>query len=897
MTTFSVLPFDSADATLETAGGKGLNLARLTRAGFPVPRGFIVPTEVYRAFVDINHLADTITTATAGLAANELQLETASARIRDAFAAGKMSIETENTLRAAYAELHDAPVAVRSSATAEDLPDLSFAGQQDTYLNIIGIQALLEAVVSCWSSLWTARAIDYRQRNHIAHDQAALAVIVQEMVQSEVSGVLFTANPLTGLRSETVIDATLGLGEALVSGQVEPDHYVVATISGKIISKSIGQKKISTRSKSGGGVETIQQEAAAQQSLTDEQICQLAAIGHAIQKEYGSPQDIEWALAEGQLYVLQARAITSLFPVPQEMADPLKIWFSFGAVQGLVGPLTPLGQDVIRHVAASGATLFGVKARYDELDVFGLAGERIWIKVSDLMRHPLGYRVIMKLLPFIEPGSAQVLQVLASDSHLGAGKGRLKPGSLHRAAGFFVPRVLQTLVNLTRPAKARAAFDADIADYLAASQVAPAADRFGRLANAVAFIEQRVANALPFLLPRFMPLLAPSMISLGLLNELTGDRALTLEVTRSLPNNVTTEMDMALWETANAIRSDGEAAFREGDAPDLAARYLSGTLPAATQTALTRFLERYGMRGVGEIDLGQPRWREDPTPVIHTLQSYLRISPEAAPNAVFAKGQKAAEAAIEKIAATVRKQPGGWLKEKLARGAARRVRTLMGVRESPKFCIIRVMGIARLALVESGKEFAAAGMIEHPNDLAFLTLPELTDLAHQKPRDWKSLVTERRAVYERERRRRQVPRVLVSDGRAFYEGLGAASDNGETITGSPVSPGVVEGIVHVIFDPNTTQLTPGEIMVCPGTDPAWTPLFMTAGGLVTEVGGMMTHGSVVAREYGIPAVVGVHQATQRLKDGQHIRLDGTTGKIVILLDNTTKSDAATIDGR
>lgn len=881
MTPFSVIPFDSPDATLERAGGKGLNLARLTRAGFPVPRGFIVPTEAYRAFVDTNHLADTITTATTNLAADDTaQLEAASAHIRGAFAAGKMPLETENTIRTAYDELRNVPVAVRSSATAEDLPDLSFAGQQDTYLNIISIQALLEAVVSCWSSLWTARAIGYRQRNHIAHDQAALAVVVQEMVQSEVSGVLFTANPLTGLRSETVIDATLGLGEALVSGQVEPDHYVVETVSGRVVSKTLGQKIVATRSKSGGGVETIQQEAGAQQALSDEHIRQLTSLGHNVQKEYGFPQDIEWALADGKLYLLQARAITSLFPVPQEITDPLKIWFSFGAVQGLVGPLTPLGQDVIRHVVGGAASLFGLKARYDELDVFGLAGERIWIKISDLIRHPLGYRVMMRLLPFIEPGSAQVVQLLASDPRLGAGKGQLKPGNMHRAAGFFVPRVLEALVNLTRPAKARATFDAAIADYLTDSQIAPAADRFERLANLVTFLETRVTSALPFLLPKFIPLMGPGMLSLGLLNKLADNEALALEVTRGLPDNVTTEMDMALWETANAIRSD--ETFRAGDAPELASRYLSGTLPAATQTALTRFLERYGMRGVGEIDFGQPRWREDPTPVIHTLQSYLRIAPEAAPDVMFAKGQKAAEDAIEKIAVAVNKQHGGWLKEKLARGAARRVRTLLGARESPKFCIIRVMGIARLALLESGKEFTATRTIDQPNDLSFLTIPELSDLAHQKPRDWKALIAARRAVYERERRRRQVPRVLVSDGRVFYEGLGAVSDSGETITGSPVSPGVVEGIVHVVFEPNTTQLTPGEIMVCPGTDPAWTPLFMTAGGLITEVGGMMTHGSVVAREYGIPAVVGVHQATQRLKDGQRIRLDGTTGQIVVL---------------
>jgi pyruvate,water dikinase len=295
---------------------------------------------------------------------------------------------------------------------------------------------------------------------------------------------------------------------------------------------------------------------------------------------------------------------------------------------------------------------------------------------------------------------------------------------------------------------------------------------------------------------------------------------------------------------------------------------------------------------------------------MHTLQSYLQIDPQFAPDVQFAKGEQAAQDAIEQIAAKARKQPGGWFKERQVRGAAKRIRLLMGVRESPKFFAIRMMGIARKALLEVGQEFVEAGTIEQAQDLSFLKLGELDRLA-QKPEsnreareerkendkdlgdlgvlggskndfDWKALIAERRSTYERELRRRQVPRVLVSDGRAFYEGLGSETDTGDVITGSPVSPGSVEGIVHVVFDPRGTQLAPGEILVCPGTDPAWTPLFMAAGGLVMEVGGMMTHGSVVAREYGIPAVVGVHQATIRLKDGQKIRVDGSTGKIVIL---------------
>jgi pyruvate,water dikinase len=293
-------------------------------------------------------------------------------------------------------------------------------------------------------------------------------------------------------------------------------------------------------------------------------------------------------------------------------------------------------------------------------------------------------------------------------------------------------------------------------------------------------------------------------------------------------------------------------------------------------------MDKYGMRGVGEIDFGQPRWREEPTLIMHTLQSYLQIDADFAPDVLFARGEKAAQEAIEKIAAEVRKGHAGWIKEKLARAAARRVRLLMGARESPKFFAIRTMGIARKAMLAAGQEFVEAGTINRADDLVFLKFSELESLSRNDARDWKSLIAERRAIFERELRRRQVPRVLVSDGRAFYEGIGAETDTGDVITGSPVSPGVVEGIVHVVLDPRGTQLAPGEILVCPGTDPAWTPLFMAAGGLVTEVGGMMTHGSVVAREYGIPAVVGVHQATIRLKDGQRIKVDGTQGKIIVL---------------
>jgi len=926
----NVLPLASPFATLENAGGKGANLARLTRAGFPVPDGFLIPTDAYRQFVHDNGLNATITAALDGLDPTDpIALDIASAHIRAAFTARPLPETLAAEIQTSYEELNQKsksedriPVAVRSSATAEDLPDLSFAGQQDTYLNIVGGEALREAVIACWGSLWTARAIGYRARNGIPQTQVALAVVVQQMVQSEASGVLFTANPLTGHRGETAIDATLGLGEALVSGLVEPDHYLVAN-EGRILEKNLGAKATVITSRPGGGTDTDHPAAANIQAIPDDVILALTQLGQRVAAEYDFPQDIEWAWVSspplpagegpggrGEIFLLQSRPITSLFPLPQLSFDPLIIWFSFASVQGVMGPITPLGQDAIQHVIGGAGKMFGLKRKPEEVHIFEVGGERIWVKISDVIRNPMGNRVIHGFLGFIDPSAAQIVRSLEDNPHLGAGKGTVKLNTLLRVARFALPVLARFVRNMLRPEVGRAHFDEAIESYLATAHLPSNPDPYARLAQVTGFMRDRIANAFPFLLPQFIPLFGPSMAGLNVLSHLSGNPSLALEVTRGLPRNVTTEMDLSLWETAKAIRADTDAntLFQTTSPPDLARQYLDATLPPAAQTALGHFLDRYGMRGVGEIDFGQPRWRENPTPVIHTLQSYLQIASEAAPDVLFAKGEQAALDAVEQIATQVRQQPRGWVKEKIVRAFARRIRVLMGSRESPKFFAIRTMGIARRALLEIGQELVKAEMIDQPDDLVFLHLNELENLAksggsyteNTEGTDvtegnlrksvsvpsatsvYKTLITERRAVYMREERRKQIPRILVSDGRAFYEGVGAQTDSGNTITGSPVSPGVVEGIVHVVFDPRTTQLAPGEILVCPGTDPAWTPLFLSAGGLVMEVGGMMTHGSVVAREYGIPAVVGVHKATSRLESGQRIRVDGSTGQIVVL---------------
>ena len=886
-----ILPLDAQQANLETAGGKGANLARLVREGFPVPNGFIVTTSAYRAYVAANNLDRSILDAVEDLQADDpVALAAVSDAIRARFAAGTLPLDLADTLRQAYCRLGSPPMAVRSSATAEDLPEMSFAGQQDTFLNIVGDEALLQAVVNCWSSLWTARAIGYRARNGIPHEDLTLAVVIQEMVQSESSGVLFTANPLSGKRSEAVIEATLGLGEALVSGQVEPDQYIVEVPSGRILTRTLGAKALSIRGRPGGGTIIQSEQVATRPALPDDAIVELARMGQQLAELFGAPQDVEWAWAGGRLCLLQSRPVTSLFPVPAGMApEPLVVLLSFGTVQGFLGSMTPLGQGAIQAVLAGAGGLFGYQLTAETQNFVHEAAERLFVNITGVIRHHALRRVVHRAMPVLEPSVAQTLESLSDDPRLVPTEG-FSPGTLR----WFVPLVLPVLgrliLSLLRPDAERARFEREIEAQASEFEARMGAMR--SLAERVALMEETLHTAFRFLLPRFVPRFAAGMGPLAVLTKLEASLPSgghdALWMTRGMRHNVTTLMDLALWQVAQGIQADAAASdvFKRAKPETLAADYLADRLPESAQTAVDGFLDRYGMRGVGEIDLGRPRWRESPTPILRVLQSYLQIEDASqAPDAVFARGGVAAEAATQRLADRIQQTRGGWLRARLVRWAARRVRALAGLRESPKLWVVRMMGIVRNALLESGQRQVAAGVLAQADDLFFLRLGELRALAAGQERDWAALVRERRQAYAREGPRRQIPHLLLSDGQAFYKGVAVPEEEGVgVLAGSPVSPGIAEGVVHVVLDPHEARLAPGEILVCPGTDPAWTPLFLVAGGLVMEVGGLMTHGSVVAREYGIPAVVGVSQATTRLRTGQRVRLDGTAGQVTVLAD-------------
>src|SRR5579885_2231742 len=455
-----ILFFEEIDyALLPLVGGKGANLGELTGAGLPVPPGFCITTEVYQQIAEmaeLETLLDELTSKDGRARSGEI-----AATIRERLLRVPFPQELADSVRAAYLSLGKGsplPVAVRSSATAEDLPFASFAGQQDTYLNIVGEDALLDAVRHCWASLWTDRAVSYRVNNQIDPHNVSLSVIVQRMIDVEVSGVLFTANPLTGRRRQAVIDASLGLGEAVVSGATNPDHFVVNTNDGEIVERRLGDKRVVIQATPGGGTQRIEREGQDDHAcLTDEQVRELAQLGAKVEVHYRVPQDTEWAIdTSGKLWLTQARPITTLYPLPAnapQSDDVLRVYFSVNVVQGVYQPLTPMGLSFFRLVASTLAQLAGFPA---EPRFFVEAGMRLFFDITGALRNPIGRRFVSFALPFAEARSSASTQVVQSDPRLQVIPSRR--WSFIRRAIILVPRLhipRYVLQAILRPAATR----------------------------------------------------------------------------------------------------------------------------------------------------------------------------------------------------------------------------------------------------------------------------------------------------------------------------------------------------------------------------------------------------------------------------------------------------------
>jgi pyruvate,water dikinase len=832
---------DLGAADIELVGGKAANLGELVRAGFPVPTGFVLTTEAYRlaaraAGVDPLQPART---------AEQLRGVVVPAEVRDA-------------ALAAYATLGRGPVAVRSSATAEDLPLASFAGQQDSYLDVQGDEALLDAIRRCWASLWNERATAYRYAYGIDHNTVSLAVVVQRMVPAAAAGVIFTADPLTGRRRRASIDAIAGLGEKLVSGAVNPDHYVVDPATRQVVE---GRPS---------GAEAV---------LSTHELLTLAALGDAAELHFGVPQDIEFALdLQRSVWLVQSRPITTLFPLPADLPDPrvdLRVFFSANVFQGYFEPLTPMGTQFFQLVGTAVYRAFGAAVPDPEAGPRGLAeaAMRLFIDITPVMRDRLGRRIFESATKAGEARTSAVVARLGSDERLAlTNQPPMVTGLRIGAALTRVGVPLSALWIVVSPGRARTAYERQM-DAIARVDLPPDASAESRLDA----YERLVLEATPRLLPRLLGIMAPAIMALGVASWLLRGRAREDELqtlTRAAPHNPTTEMDLMLWSVSVKARRDPDAraALLERSPSELAAAYRASQLPVVLQHGLSRFLARYGFRAIGEIDIGTPRWSEDPTHILGALSNYVRLGDDAlAPDVQFARAQHEAEAMV----ATLLQRVSG-PRRVILRLVLRRLRQLIGSREAPKFHIMRLLATpSRELLRPVGAELVRAGRLERPQDVFFLTLAEARRAVAGD--DLRPVVAARRQVYQREQARNRVPRVLLSDGTDAEFALTAPGGDG--LVGSPASPGVVTGPARVILSPQGAQLEPGEILVAPSTDPGWTPLFLTAGGLVMEMGGMMSHGAVVAREYGIPAVVGVAGVTERLVTGQRVTVDGSTGTV------------------
>jgi pyruvate,water dikinase len=582
-------------------------------------------------------------------------------------------------------------------------------------------------------------------------------------------------------------------------------------------------------------------------------------------------------------------------------AEPLKVLFSFAAVQGIFDPITPIGRAAVLTIFAAGAGLFGEQVTVETQSVLYVAGERLWVNFTPILGNSIGRRIVPVVFAMVEPTVRQAVQQIWDDPRLQPVRPGIRFHALTRIARFLLPVAANIAMNLIAPSRRREKIIQNgerILRLMEARSGAIQGDRWEKLAQQADLLPNLATDNLPHTFVLFVSGVAAGMASWNLLNILAASpqknqapedqaavRDLVLQITRGMPYNPTTEMDLALWELARDLRQDpaSRQVIQASSTSELAAHYHSGELPEKTRQAVDTFLAKYGGRGLGEIDLGRTRWAEDPTHVFEMLSSFLQIEEDAqAPDVVFARGAASAHEAVDQLAGTVRKTRHGWMKARLVRFFASRARQLMGARESPKFFAVRLFWLIRRELLKTGREFVQARELDAPDDLFYLSLVELKAFAARQERDWRGLITSRRASYRRELLRKQIPRLLLSDGRAFYEGMSASGTAENVLNGSPVSPGSAQGRVRVVLDPREARLQPGEILVCPGTDPSWTPLFLTAGGLVMETGGMMTHGAVVAREYGIPAIVGVDRATQRLHTGELIRIDGSSGEIMVL---------------
>ncbi|CAF4976632.1 unnamed protein product [Rotaria sp. Silwood1] len=924
MITTDYIPFvvslEEKHATqLDIVGGKGANLAILFQRGFNVPNAFIITTNAFYYVLNNEQTKNALLMIDKVDVDNIKELENVSNTIKQTICNINLENDIIDLIINHYNKLCEKigniniHVAVRSSATAEDLPDNSFAGQQDTYLHVTR-NNLIDKIKECWASLFTARAISYRKKSNIDHKIVKLAVVIQEMISSDVSGVAFTANPITGLRNEVVIDSTYGLGEALVSGLVTPDHYEIIIDkyeNAQIRVKNIGEKSIHIIGKSDGGTETLTtvDNNKKIEALSDQYIIQLAKLAKQVEKSYNyQPQDLEWSFTNQKLYILQARPITTLFPIPKYAygQSGLRCMVSFGTIQGFLQPITPLGQSTLRTILCSILRTVGVNRSTSIEDdissnplrhhIIKSASNRLWVDITGVLTSPL---VTFFGMSMIDTGMGKIVDYIIRSKLFPVKSIFSSLKTYLFLLFFFIPLFLKSIRNLIFPRYAKILFMNALEKYH------EFIDQGFEDQNNQSFTDcvnhfQNVISALPPTLAKYVvPSLVPSVISLRILGKLAKNPVDALALTRAVESNPTTEMNLMLWKLTVLIKNNETTLklFENETTYNLANMYKNKSFDKDIQYKMDEFFDNYGCRGIGEIDIGCKRWSDEPQIVIEQIKNYLKIhNPDKAVDKIHDQSKQSAYEALSRIENELR---WPFFQRPLVNFLFSRLKILFSLRECPKFYgIIQTYGKCRQELLRKANLAVNENFISHADDIYFLFISELKSLAYDTDhkqydkRDyWKNLILERRLEYTKQMSYKRIPLILLSDGTTYYDATTIPDENNQNIelmegeyVGSPVSPGVYEGKVRIVDDPMNSQLEPGEILVCTATDPAWTSLFPIVGALVLEMGGMLQHGAIVSREYGLPAVVGVANAKNIFHNGQHIQVNGSTGRIKILSD-------------
>ncbi|NOJ91403.1 phosphoenolpyruvate synthase [Corallococcus coralloides] len=859
-----VLGLQEIDQTqVALVGGKGAHLGELSRIdGIRVPAGFCVTTDAFqRLMAEAPSLEAQLQQLSRLKLDDREQLRALSAELRQTLEGTAIPDDVAAAITLALARLGGhAAYAVRSSATAEDLPTASFAGQQDTYLNVVGPAAILQHVSRCWASLFTERAVIYRLRNGFDHRKVRMAVVVQQMVFPQAAGILFTADPITSHRKVASVEASFGLGEALVSGLVNADSYKVR--DGAVISKAIGTKQRTIHALPAGGTQeqAIEPERQQQPALTDAQVVRLEQLGRRIEAHFGRPQDIEWCLVDDAFFFVQSRPITTLFPIPEASDPENHVYVSVGHQQMMTDAMKPLG-----------LSLFQLTALRPMLE----AGGRLFVDITQLLASPAGRAVLVDGLGKSDPLIRDALRILMGRGDFirplpDASPGRPPAGGAP-APIETNPAIVDELIGHNQ---------ASIAALKRDIQTKSGPALFDFILTDLQELKRLLFE------PRSHQVIMAGMEASWWLNEKLqawlGEKNAADTLTQSVPNNVTSEMGLALLEVADVIRPHPEVVAFLRQVEDDAFLDQLDTLSGGREArdAIRAYLDKYGMRCVGEIDITKPRWSERPSTLVPILLGNIQNFEPGAGARRFEQGRQEAWKKEQELLARLRALPEGEAKAEETKRMIDRVRTFMGYREYPKYGIVSRYLVYKQALLEEAARLVRAHVLREKEDIFFLTLQELHDVVRTNQVD-ELLIRQRKDAF-RAYQSLTPPRVLTSEGEVIAGAYRRDDLPDGALVGLAVSAGTIEGRARVILDMAEARLEAGDILVTAFTDPSWTPLFVSIKGLVTEVGGLMTHGAVIAREYGLPAVVGVEHATRRIRDGQRIRVHGTDGYVELL---------------